>query len=152
MKYRTLEQVLTYLKIQVIESLPAAAELDIQGTPEQIFNTLKGELIYRRDPPGKELLQELGTLLNWNGRNKHGLPGAGDCDCFTIAALAVLYNAGYNNLFITLAGRNKTTPVHIFAGVYCVSQNKYYSFDLTEKKIGNTRPYPYYQTLQIKLP
>jgi len=152
MKYRSLEQVLIHLKLQVIESLPAAAELNIQGTPAQIFNQLKSILVYRRDPNGVELLQELETVLNWNGRNRHGIDGAGDCDCMTIAAISVLYNAGYKNLYITLAGRNVHNPVHIFAGVYSYVDNRYYNFDLTEPEINKKRFYPFYQTLKINIP
>lgn len=151
-KYRSLEQVLLAIKQQVYDSLPAAERLNIYGTPEEIFNKLKAKLIYTPDPNGNELLQQLDTLLNNNGNNYHGIDGAGDCDCFTIAALATLYNAGYKNLFIVLTGRiYAQPPVHIFAQVFLANRNKLYNFDLTQKEFNTVRHYPYYQRLKFSL-
>jgi len=127
-KYRSLEQVLLALKTQVIDSLPTAAELNIRGTPEQIFYRLKELTTYYNDPDGNELLQETATLLNLNSRNYHGLPGYGDCDCFTITALAVLNNAGYRNLFIVIAGRSELTPPcsYLSTGIFSKPPNLVY--------------------------
>lgn len=151
-KYRDLKQVLLALKAQTIASIPAAYSLGIKGTPEQIFYRLKSMVVYQNDPEGNELLQQTATLLNLNGNNYHGIDGAGDCDCFTITALAVLRCAGYKNLFITLAGYGfSTPPVHIFANVYMANKNKIYTFDLTQDNFNTSRHYPYFQRLPITL-
>lgn len=151
-KYRDLEQVLLAMKQQVIDSLPAAERLNIRGTPREIFDSLRSMLYYVPDPQGNELLQQLDTLLNWNGNNYHGLSGAGDCDCFTIAALAVLLNAGYSNLYAVLAGYNRQhPPVHIFCQVYRPSEKKIYNFDLTQREFNKVKNYPYFQRLPFSL-
>ena len=151
-KYRSLEQVLLAIKTQVIDSLPAAESLNITGTPEEIFYKLKAITTYYEDPEGNELLQETATLLNLNGRNYHGLAGYGDCDCFTITALAVLHSAGYRNLFITIVGRSsQQPPVHIFPSVFLKNRERLYSFDLTQDKFNTVRSYPYYQRLKFSL-
>jgi len=151
-KYRSLEQVLTALKDQVIDSLPAAQSLGIRGTPEEIFYKLKEITTYYEDPDGNELLQETATLLNLNGRNYHGMAGYGDCDCFTITALAVLYCAGYRNLFVTIVGRSSSQPpVHIFPCVFLANRSRLYTFDLTQDKFNTARKYPYYQRLKFSI-
>lgn len=149
-KYRSLEQVLMGLKQQVKDSMPAARSLGIYGTPEEIFYQLKKITTYYNDPEGNELLQETATLLNLNGRNYHGLPGYGDCDCFTITALAVLLAAGYRNLFVIIAGRSdQQPPVHIFPQVYLKNKGRLFTFDLTQDKFNTQRFYPFYQRLKF---
>lgn len=151
-QYRDLEQVLLALKDQVKDSIPTAYSLGIYGTPEEIFYQLKSRTTYRHDPDGNELLQETATLLNLNGRNYHGISGAGDCDCFTITALAVLYAAGYRNLFITLAGYgSQQPPVHIFPSVFLANRERLYTFDLTQDKFNTKRAYPFYQRLKFEI-
>jgi len=132
--------------------MPEAQAMNIRGTPKEIFDSLRSRLIYTPDPGGNELLQELATLFNTNGKNYHGLAGAGVCDCFTIAALAVLINAGYNRTFIVLTGySNEQPPVHIFPQVYMANRNVIYSFDLTQRDFNTVRKYPFYQRLKFSL-
>jgi len=139
-KYRSLEQVLLALQRQVKDSIPTAYSLGIKGTPEEIFYQLKKNITYCPDPEGNELLQETATLFNMNGKNYHGMAGYGDCDCFTITALAVLYCAGYRNLFINLFGRNyEQPPVHIFPSVFLANRNKILKFDLTQPEFNRIR-------------
>ena len=147
MKYLSLEQALQALKVQAVDSLPAAERLNLQGTPAEIFSYLKTVLKYVPDPRGNELLQQLDTLLNDNGMNKHGVAGAGDCDCFTIAALAVLYNAGYTNLYVTIAGNFSDGPSHVYPEL--LINKKYYTFDLTEPYYNKRRSYVYFQRLKF---
>lgn len=112
-------------------------------TPREIFDFLRGEVVYTSDPEGIELLQSMQTLFGTG--NKHGIYGAGDCDCFTIAALASLIAKGYApGLKIVLVGRSKVAPVHIYCSVFGVP------FDLTNNKIGKERPYPYQQSLDFR--
>jgi hypothetical protein len=150
-KYRSTSQALLAVKQQVIDSMPAAERLNITGTPEVIFYELKNKLQYVPDPSGRELLQQLDTLLNLNGNNFHQMAGAGDCDCFTIAALAVLINAGYSDFQVIIAGRSKQAPVHIWCRVAENDSKKWYNFDLTEKTFDNYRYYRFHQKLNFTI-
>jgi len=150
-KYRSTAQALLAVKQQVLDSLPAAARLNIDGTPAEIFYLLKKELQYVPDPAGRELLQQLDTLLNTNGRNFHDKPGAGDCDCFTIAGLAVLINAGYTDLQVVIAGRIQQAPVHIWLRVKEHESAPWLNFDLTQKQFNTYRYYKFHQTLNFAI-
>lgn len=143
-KYPGLSETLRYLKAQAKLSIPFAADFLPAGhmTPEEVFNFLKGEVIYFNDPYRTELLQKMPTLFGEN--NQHNIYGAGDCDCFTIAALASLYAKGYRDLGIRLASYSINNPTHIYA----VVNNQ--AFDLTNKKFDTERPYRYFQTIPVK--
>jgi len=144
--YESLDRTLIMMKRQVIDSLPFAIDFLPEGKmkPSSIFNFLKEETIYFSDPSGIELLQSMPTLFGNN--NQHGIYGAGDCDCFTIAALASLIAKGYESgTGIFLVGRSKYCPVHIYASIYGVP------FDLTNNKLGQERNYPYKQYLKFKI-
>lgn len=145
--YKSLNNSLGYFRTQVIESLPYAREVlpaHVQ-TPEQIFNWLKLRTTYKNDPKGVELFQTFPTLLE---NNFHGIPGAGDCDCFTIAALACLLVRGYD-CGIVLAGRNGLNPVHIWA--YVIDKGQTYDFDLTNKYFNQSRHYSHTQKIPFVL-
>jgi len=81
-------------------------------------------------------------LDNW-----HGMPGAGDCDCFTIAATSCFI---VNSIpcEIVLAGNVKDEPTHIYN--YCKYGNNWIAFDLTEPNFGQERPYKYKEILKIQ--
>lgn len=143
-QYRDINHTLKMLIVQVYDSIPYAAEQCPRMNPEQIFNWLKLQTVFRNDPPGVELLQSYPTLME---NNQHGIPGAGDCDCFTIAAIACLKVNGYDDIAIVLRGRNTETPVHIYPAV--LNGKKWQPFDLTEKFYGSERKYPYKQILPI---
>lgn len=145
-KYTTLEEVLFYIKIQAIESIPFAEQFLPSSVVSinEIFNFLKKETIYKNDPPNVELLQSMKTLFSIT-ENKHGIYGCGDCDCFTIAALASLYARGYYHLSIVLAGRNVENPSHIYVKVNSTP------FDLTCSRLGEVRRYPYKQIIPVNL-
>jgi hypothetical protein len=144
--YKDLDHTLLMLKEQVKASIPFARSFLPPGkmTPEQIYRFLSRNCTYVNDPDGIELLQSMRTLFS--DRNRHGIYGAGDCDCFTIAALASLYVKGYGNgLGIYLTGRSKNAPSHIYAAIYKVP------FDLTNEKFNEERYYPYKQHIPVKL-
>jgi len=144
--YDSLEDTLLMLKKQVRDSVPFAAKVLPAGrmTPEAIFRWLKSRVIYCNDPDGVELLQSMPTLLSYN--NRHGVPGCGDCDCFTISALACLIAKGYgDSVGIYLVGRSKQAPVHIYAAIF------HKPFDLTNNNLGQERGYPYKQYLDFRL-
>jgi len=142
--YPSLEKTLQMLKAQTICSFPFARKFlpsDVI-TKMQIFNHLKKNIMYKSDPKDIELIQSMSTLFTEN--NQHGIYGAGDCDCFTVAALASLYVKGYRNLKIALAGYNKNIPSHIYVIVDNVA------FDLTNKTFGKERNYPFKQYLKVR--
>jgi hypothetical protein len=148
MRYKDLNHALRLLRGQVMEGVPYAQEnLPEFQDPEKLYNYLKLRTRYKNDPKGVELFQTLPTLLD---NNFHGLTGAGDCDCFTIAALSVLLANGFTNCGIVLAGRNPFTPAHIYAYVIDEKGEKKY-LDLTNKVYDYERFYPYKQEIQFNL-
>jgi hypothetical protein len=114
------------------------------STPEQMFNHLKSMVTYHNDPPGVELLQSVQTLFE---NNYWKIPGAGDCDCFSILVLTCCICNGWNDQRIVLAGRSKLAPVHIWTEVKF--DGKWYAMDLTQPFINSTREYKFYQHLYV---
>jgi len=146
--YKDINDTLRHIRLQVEESVPFAAKFCPKcRTPEQLFNWLKPHLKYKLDPPRTELLQSFPTLIK---NNFYGIPGAGDCDCFSIAMLAACYCQNWKGakLYIKLAGRNKFCPVHIYTGVEI--NGKEYNLDLTNKLPFIERPYTYKQKIYLK--
>jgi hypothetical protein len=146
-KYTTLYDTLKDLKKQVKASYKFAESYipDWVQTPSDLFDLLKANTEYEKDPPKNELLQKMETLLGSN--NYHGMPGLGDCDCFTIAALASFKAIGIKNPVVILAGKTKKSPGHIYAGY--IDNGKYVPFDLTNETFGYERYYPYKQVLRF---
>lgn len=145
--YKNLADTLIQLKNQAIESIPYCYELTSEiDTPEQLFEYLKSITQFHRDPPGIELLQTAKTLFE---NNYHGIPGAGDCDCFTVLSLASLYSIGKTNLFTIVAGQSEKSPSHIYAGFF--ENGTFYDFDLTTDYFNLSRPYKYRKILKTKL-
>ena len=144
-QYTDINRTMEMLMCQVYESIPFAAKVcPAMESPEQIFRWLKNQLIYRNDPPGIELLQAYHTMME---NNYHGISGAGDCDCFTIAAISCLKVNGFDDVAIILRGRNTETPVHIYPAVW--DGKGWVAFDLTNTFYGQERPYTYKQILPI---
>ena len=126
-KYKDLPHTLEMMKYQILDGVPYAAKhLPKFRSPEEIFHWLKLRTVYFNDPAGTELLQSLPTLLE---NNYHGVAGAGDCDCFTIALLTILYANGFKGCGFSLVGRSKKAPVHIYAEA--TDGNKLRPMDLT---------------------
>lgn len=150
-RYRSITDTLLHLKGQVIDSMPSAYKMNCKGSPERIFNALHQVFVYRSDPKGIELLQSLQTFSNINGENRHSIDWAGDCDCVTIAALALLRAAGYKDLNIVLASNYRSQPTHIYLQVREPRKNFYSNFDLTERGYNKIRNYQFKQVLPIRL-
>lgn len=147
MQYKNLNHALQLFRGQVSDSLNYAKhDVPPLDSPEKIFDWLKLRTKYKNDPKNTELFQTLPTLLE---NNFHGITGAGDCDCFTIAALATLLANGFYDCGICLVGRNRFTPVHIYAYVIVDGQKTY--LDLTNKYYNQTRFYPYIQDIPFKI-
>lgn len=147
MQYKDLNHALKKFRGQVIESIPYAIEnFPTFTSPERAFNYLKLRTTYKKDPKGVELFQTLPTLID---NNEHGITGAGDCDCFTIAALATLIASGFTDCGIVLVGRNPLCAVHIYAYVNVNGEREY--FDLTNRRYNYERHYPFKQHIPFKL-
>ena len=88
-KYRSLKDTIENMYLQAKRSINYAERFlpsNIE-TPKELFTILKHNTTYKHDPVNIELLQSMPSLFedNYWGYNKSGY---GDCDCFSIAALA----------------------------------------------------------------
>ena len=143
--YTSLNETLAGVRIQVIDSLDFCVnEMPSFKTPESMFKALKLLTTYRNDPPGIELLQSVPTLLD---DNYWGVPGAGDCDCFTILTLSMCIANGWNDNEIMLVGRDKKKAVHIYSTTKINGVK--YVLDLTNSFINVERKYKFYQSIKV---
>ena len=143
--YTDINATMRGIRQQVIDSLEFCVnEMPSFDDPEQMFKALKNMVTYKNDPPGTELLQSVPTLFK---NNYWGIPGAGDCDCFSILVLAMCVAHGWNKQEIILAGRNKLMPVHIWTVVYF--EGKRYAMDLTNAYCNVERKYKFIQVLPV---
>ena len=145
-KYTDINAVMRGVRIQVIDSLDFCVnEMPRFENPEQMWNSLKNMVVFKHDPPGVELLQSVPTLMQ---NNFWGVPGAGDCDCFTILVLSMCIANGWNDQRIVLAGRSKRAPVHIWSEVKW--RGSWVCMDLTQPFYNYPRKkYTYYQYLNV---
>lgn len=148
--YKDINQVLRYLKIQIKDSVPyACRNLPRFNNPEDLFAYLKKRVRYKNDKRGVEQLQTMQTLFNPR-KNLHGIRGAGDCDCFTITAVASMLCQGWDNIYVLICGRQKSHPVHIYAVIYWRGERKV--FDLTNNRYNFEREgYKYYQEIPVRV-
>ena len=109
-------------------------------TPQELFYFLHSLVTYKNDPDNNELLQSPKSLFQ---KNYHGIPGAGDCDCFTILTISAAKALHFKNIEIVLAGRNNKEAVHIWTKI--AGKN----FDLTCAFFGESRKYAYLQTIPL---
>ena len=146
--YKSLNHSLKLMRVQIMEGVPYAVnELPKFTTQKQLFDYLKQRVKYKNDFENIEVFQTLPTLLTAN--NVHNQPGAGDCDCFTIAALTCLIANNFNNSGIVLVGRNNSNAVHIYA--YSDVNGKREYLDLTNKNYNQIRHYDYKQEIPLNL-
>lgn len=144
--YKDINDTVKHIKIQILDGMDYALfNCPSFKDPDQLFTWLKERITYKNDPKGTELLQTLPTLMedNW-----HGIPGAGDCDCFTIAFTTLAIAQGWKDIKIVLVGRNDKTPVHIYNVIYWKGRRTV--CDLTNKVINKEREYPFYQEIPVK--
>jgi hypothetical protein len=111
----------------------------------QLWNYLKPRVTFVHDTNNNEDIQRAQTLFD---NNIHGIPGAGDCDCYTVLVTSACITQGFP-VKIVLAGRNRQSPVHIYNVVK--HNGKWVSFDLTEPNYGDERHYPFKQYLPVQL-
>jgi hypothetical protein len=146
--YPGLKKTLQYLLDQSIISIPYCAAIwGTNNTIRDIWTIGKQNLTYINDKSGVEQIQSVGTLFE---NNIHGKSGGGDCDCFSVFAVAMLLASGVDpsNIYIVLQGRKKDIPSHILIGV---EQNGEFIFlDFTQPHYNTIRSYNFYQILPIK--
>ena len=143
-KYTTLQRTLDCMQTQIEDSLSYARNFVPRGeTPRSLFALLKQHTTYRHDPPGVELLQSMPTLMH---RNFYGIPGAGDCDCFTIAALACAKARGIPARAV-IVGNSSQAPTHIYAQLF--DGSKFVDFDLVSSSYGTTKAYKNKQIIKL---
>jgi len=143
-KYRGINQTLEAIREQILDSYDYCAGNFSARTPEGLFKLIKANVTYHDDPKGVELLQSSQTLFE---DNYHGVRGAGDCDCFTITALASLMVNGFTDNEIVLAGKSSRQPSHIYCRTWY--NGEWYVLDLTEPFFNKERNYKYRQTIRV---
>lgn len=143
-KYVDINDTLRHIRLQVKEGEQwAKKNVPYFINPVEMYYWLKVRTTYKNDPEGIELLQSAPTLFE---ANYWGTPGAGDCDCFSIATLTALNKQKWKApMWIKLAGRSKSYPVHIWAGTDYKGEE--IALDLTNKKPKEERNYPYIQKI-----
>jgi hypothetical protein len=142
--YKDLDHTLKGLRTQILDSLNYCQDQNWYfDNPREMYYYLTPLLRYKNDPQNVELIQSVPTLLedNW-----HGVPGAGDCDCFTVLACAVGCVNNWKQR-IVLCGRSKNGPVHIFSQVYW--NGKWHTVDFTARLFDVHKKYKFYQYLPI---
>ena len=144
-KYTSLHRTLEAMQVQIEDSLDYAREFVPRGqSPSSLFWLLKQHTTYRHDPPGVELLQSMPTLME---RNYWGVPGAGDCDCFTIAAVACCAVEKIP-CRIALVGNGTGSPTHVYCEV--MDRGRWVAFDLVAPHYGQTKNYRYLSVIKVK--
>ena len=132
--------------VQVRDSLDYAQNFMPRYTNvDELWRILKDNVVYKHDPPGIELLQSFPSLMN---DNYWGMPGAGDCDCFTIAALSCAYVSGIPARAVVV-GNNPEAPSHIYAEVFDKEKGKWVIFDLVNENLGITKQYRYKTIIRL---
>lgn len=135
--FENLNQVKGFIELKISESLQFAANY-VPGyiqSPRDCFDWLKSKTSYINDPPGVELLQSFQSLML---DNYHGVPGAGDCDCLTIAGAATIATRKKPAPYKIVYSGNGKTPTHVFLSVRGIA------FDLTTPDFGTLRTYKHY--------
>jgi len=143
-KYTTLQRTLDCMQLQIEESLSFARNFVPRGeTPRSLFTLLKQHTTYRLDPPGVELLQSMPTLMH---NNFYGIPGAGDCDCFTITAVACC-KVEKIPVRIVVVGNTAKNPTHVYCEV--MDGGRWVAFDLCSPFYGDTKKYRYLSRIKV---
>jgi hypothetical protein len=142
--YKSLDHTLKAMAVQIKDSLDYADKfLPVETSVDEIWRILKDNLVYKHDPPGVELLQSFPTLME---DNYWGTPGAGDCDCFTIAAISCAVVRGFPSRAVVV-GNVKEAPSHIYAELW--DGGKWVIFDLVNTTLGEAKSYKYVQRLKV---
>jgi hypothetical protein len=148
----TTQDTINAIYAQAKDSIGFAKKLPHGNDPYSIYYYLKSVTTFKDDAKDIEQVQSLQTLLGPN--NIHGYPGAGDCDCFTVAVLACLVNAGFDQLYIVLVGNNVKNPTHVYPAL--MQNGRLFAMDLTapgpgiERTQNSKGPYRARQEILVK--
>jgi hypothetical protein len=143
-QYKSLGDTLRQMSAQIAESVSYADAFMPRSTNTlEMWSILKDNLVYKNDPPGIELLQSFPSLME---DNYWGEPGAGDCDCFTIAACACAVARGIP-VRCVIVGNDPKAPSHIYCQMW--EDGRWIDFDLVHSDYGFTKPYKYKQILKV---
>lgn len=144
-KYTNLQTTVNAIGTQIADSIPFAQTWLPGGsmTPSQLFWLLRQNTTYKNDPPGIELLQSMPSLFE---DNYWGIPGAGDCDCFTITAAACCIDK-HIPCRLAIVGNGKL-PTHIYLEVK--DNGSWVPFDLVNPNYGEVKKYKYISRVKIK--
>lgn len=142
--YKDIGHTIEMMGRQIEDSLGYAAGFAPgEPDPKHLFFILKQNLVYHNDPEGIELLQSFPSMME---NNYWGIPGAGDCDCFTIAAVACCIENGIP-VRIVIVGNSPAAPSHVYCEV--LDQGKWIPFDLVNSQYGETRSYAYKKYIDV---
>lgn len=147
-RYRSLSDTISKMYLQAQRSVAYAKRWIPSNieTPSELFWILKHNTTYKHDPANIELLQKMPSLFedNYWGYDKSGY---GDCDCFSITALACCAVLDIPCRLV-IVGNSKDAPTHVYCEV--LDKGKWIPFDLVAPSYGVTRNYRYNQSLPIK--
>ena len=144
MPYRNISHTIEMMGRQIEESLDYARDwTPVQTNPKELFWIMRQNLTYKNDPKGIELLQSMPSMMD---DNYHGVPGAGDCDCFTIAAIACCKAADIP-CRIVIVGNSAAAPSHVYAEV--LDDGVWTPFDLVNPWYGQTKEYAYKKIINV---
>ena len=133
------------IRTQVIDSIPYCYNnLPEFENPRQLFKYLKERTRFKHDKPNEETLQTAQTLFD---NNVHGLSGAGDCDCFTITAVACC-KVEKIPVRIVVVGNTPKNPTHVYCEV--LDNGRWTAFDLCSPFYGDTKKYRYLSIIKVK--
>lgn len=142
--YKNIAHTIKMMGKQIEESIDYAYDFcGADCTPKELFWILRQNTTYKNDPPGVELLQTMPSLFD---DNYWGIPGAGDCDCFTITAVACC-KALDIPCRIVIVGNSAAAPSHVYAEV--LDNGKWTPFDLVNPYYGQTKPYAYKKIINV---
>ena len=138
-----LAEVLGYIILQADTSVNYCADrFGTSNTVADIWQIGKSRLIYENDDPQIEQIQSVQTLFE---NNIHNIPGAGECDCFTVFTIAMLKASKHNikKISIYLQGNNNKTPSHVLTDYNGIK------IDFTQPTIDSIRKYNFYDIIKI---
>ena len=150
--YKSLKDTLDQIEKQIDISVPFAVDFIAKNgkkpvTIQQLFDILKSKTHYQDDPKGVELIQSMPSLFL---DNYYGIPGTGDCDCFTVTACACMISEDFSTGF-TIYG-NGLQPTHIAADYYEYRFSRPYRvpFDLVAPQLGIVKNYRWSKSYKLQ--
>lgn len=109
----------------------------------QVWRYLHKNIEYKKDAPGVQVIQLPSRLM--------GDSRAGDCKSLALAAAALLYNMGFDGVFLRYASYgNDTTPSHVYAGARDES-GKIIIVDPVYKSFNREAPYTFKTDYPMKI-